>query len=389
MRITSISMRPDCRRTLTLSFILCALWSAAAFGAPAAATLIGKPIATLGLTDGRVLHNVVIVGFSSTAVMARWDGGRGTIMFDVLPADVRSLVEQSQHPSPVPEAATTVVADGKLDGSAGGYSSALVRARRGFSTRLLKLEQEGYPPDIPPTGVLELVSYPGPLGKMAAYISTPKGDGVQRPAIIWLVGGASGSISPVAWETAPSDNDQSASAFRGFGIIMMYPSLRGGNTNPGHHERFYGEVDDVIAAARYLARLPGVDPHRIYLGGHSTGGTLALLVAESTDMFRSVFALGPSGDMDNYVIRPDCPFDPNNPKEQQLRSPKLWLDSIKVPTFVYEGTESPSNIGYLQEMTGLNHNPLVTFTPLSGTHFSIIARVVPKIAKQILDAKGS
>ena len=59
--------------------------------------------------------------------------------------------------------------------------------------------------------------------------------------------------------------------------IMMFPTLRGGNTNPGAREYLLGEVDDVLAAAEHLARLPYVDPQRIYLGGHSTGGTLALL----------------------------------------------------------------------------------------------------------------
>jgi dipeptidyl aminopeptidase/acylaminoacyl peptidase len=61
---------------------------------------------------------------------------------------------------------------------------------------------------------------------------------------------------------------------------MMFPSLRGGNDNPGRHGGFYGEVDDVLAAHDYLSRQPYVDPKRIYPGGHSTGGTLALLTAE-------------------------------------------------------------------------------------------------------------
>ena len=74
---------------------------------------------------------------------------------------------------------------------------------------------------------------------------------------------------------------------------MMYPSLRGGNNNPGHMESFFGEVDDVLAARALLAKLPYVDPERIYLGGHSTGGTLALLVAECSGAFRGVFAFGP------------------------------------------------------------------------------------------------
>ena len=43
-----------------------------------------------------------------------------------------------------------------------------------------------------------------------------------------------------------------------------------------------------------------VDPDQIYLGGHSTGGTLALLVAESTDRFRAIFSFGPVANMRNY-----------------------------------------------------------------------------------------
>ena len=65
----------------------------------------------------------------------------------------------------------------------------------------------------------------------------------------------------------------------------MFPSLRGGNDNPGRREGFFGEVDDILAATDYLARQPHVDPKRIYLGGHSTGGTMVMLVAESTDRY--------------------------------------------------------------------------------------------------------
>lgn len=55
---------------------------------------------------------------------------------------------------------------------------------------------------------------------------------------------------------------------------MMFPSLRGGNDNPGVKEGFLAEVDDVLAAADFLGKQNYVDPGRIYLGGHSTGGTL-------------------------------------------------------------------------------------------------------------------
>jgi acetyl esterase/lipase len=42
---------------------------------------------------------------------------------------------------------------------------------------------------------------------------------------------------------------------------------------------FYDEVDDVLAAARFLANQLGVDPTQLFLAGHSVGGTTALLAA--------------------------------------------------------------------------------------------------------------
>jgi dienelactone hydrolase len=70
----------------------------------------------------------------------------------------------------------------------------------------------------------------------------------------------------------------------------MQPALRGSNGNPGRNECLF---DVVIAAARFLRERPDVDPTGVYLGGHSTGGTLALLAAESTDLFRLSPRLAP------------------------------------------------------------------------------------------------
>jgi len=61
-----------------------------------------------------------------------------------------------------------------------------------------------------------------------------------------------------------------------------------------------GEVDDVLDATTYLEKQPYVDSHRIYLGGHSTGGTLALLAAECSDRFRTVFSFALVEDVSVY-----------------------------------------------------------------------------------------
>ena len=168
----------------------------------------------------------------------------------------------------------------------------------------------------------------------------------------------------------------------------MYPSLRGGNENPGFFEDSYGEVDDVLAAADYLAKQTDVDPQRIYLGGHSTGGTLALLVAECSSRFRAIFCFGPVDNILDYgADHIFYTFD--DKKESLLRSPGHWLDSIHAPTFVFEGTKPPSNIAPLHKMSKSNHNPAVNFLEVENqTHFTDIRPVSALIADKILQDIG-
>jgi acetyl esterase/lipase len=185
----------------------------------------------------------------------------------------------------------------------------------------------------------------------------------------------------------PANNDQSASAYRKAWIVMMFPVLRGGNDNAGVKEGYLGEVDDVLAAADYLARQDSVDPERIYLGGHSTGGTLGLLVSECTDRFRAVFAFGPVSDVSSYS--PEyTPFDRSDPREVALRSPGRWLGSIKRPTFVIEGTGG--NISSLEAMAKASRNPLVHFVKVEGPdHFEVLGPTNALIAPRILADTGA
>jgi alpha/beta superfamily hydrolase len=257
-------------------------------------------------------------------------------------------------------------------------------ARQGFSTTLVKKEVDGAPVPDPPENVLQSVSYHSPVGDLAAYLSPSPRDGKRHPAIIWIFGGFSNGIGQTAWAPASPDNDQSARAFRDAGIIMMYPSLRGGNRNPGLHENFYGEVNDILSALDYLKKLEYVDPKRIYVGGHSTGATLALLVAESTDQFRSTFAFGPVSDVRAYGADP-LVFDISNPKEFELRAPVKWLNAISQPTYVFEGTNKPSNIVPLNILLKASTNPLIHFYPVPGkNHFSTLAPITKIIAAKIL-----
>ena len=167
---------------------------------------------------------------------------------------------------------------------------------------------------------------------------------------------------------------------------MMFPSLRGGNDNPGTKEGFLGEVDDVIAAAKFLQTQPYVDPNRVYLGGHSTGGTLALLVSEcSSSLFRAVFAFGPVADVAAYGSDRDfVPVNLRDRREIRPRSPGYWLNSIQSPTWVLEGTEE-ANTASLRIMARICKNPKVRFVEIkNATHFDGLAPINEFIARQIL-----
>jgi alpha/beta superfamily hydrolase len=263
----------------------------------------------------------------------------------------------------------------------------LTEARRGHVTKIVKKIKDPDAPDAPNPNLFSLVKYATPVGECVAYLSKPLPTPGRKPAIVWLVGGFSNGIGAGSWTPGLAENDQSASVFWKSGIITMYPALRGGTGCPGHQENFYGEVDDVLAAVAFLARQPTVDPQRIYLGGHSTGGTLSLLVAETGTRFRGVFSFGPVGSVRDYgdeVIVYDTTFA----KETDLRAPIQRMNAIAAPTFVFEGVRG--NRSSLEELSRAIHPPHVKFFTVDGAnHFSVLQPVSKLIAKKIVADSGA
>jgi Fe-S cluster assembly iron-binding protein IscA/alpha/beta superfamily hydrolase len=263
----------------------------------------------------------------------------------------------------------------------------LAEARRGFQTKLTRRRAQESPVPQPPADTFRLVHFDAEPGNLAAFLSPDPDDGQRHPAIIWITGGGSSSLGEFWQEPSEefADFDQAASAFRKAGLIMIFPSLRGGNDNPGVHEGFFGEVDDILSAAKYLATQDYVDPQRIYLGGHSTGGTLALLAAECSDQFRAVFALGPTSDVLSYGPN-YCPFAMSDPKEAELRAPIRWLHGIRSRTFVIEGTGG--NLGSLEAMQRVCRNPQVSFVKVAGANHFKVLKINRLIAGKLLADTG-
>jgi dienelactone hydrolase len=290
---------------------------------------------------------------------------------------VGSLVAQQSRLGSEP--GVTVGAQPVPDGSA---PFPLLERRQKLETRVFA-ETDHTPAKTPPGGVLSKVTYPAPLGANVAYVTPPRPGG-KRPAVVWIGGGLDWGIGEVAWAKAPAKVDRSARAFREAGLVSMYPALRGSNENPGKNECLLGEVDDILAAAAFLATRADVDPARIYLAGHATGGTLALLAAASSDRFAAVFAFGPVGDARHYGTPTGGGCLPADAGEEEiaLRSPLGFVGSIRTPTFVFEGGSG----GNAEALVGLREraSARVHFTIVPGFDgSSIVAPGTAVIARAI------
>lgn len=270
-------------------------------------------------------------------------------------------------------------------------SKTLRQARKDFSTTIIS---ESFTDSgcilTPPSDTFVLTKYPTPLGEMTTYVTPDPKDGKLYPAIIWLSGGYGGlsDSQDYFWKEHPRDNDQSASAFRKAGIVVMIPTFRGEDNNPGRYEMFYGELDDIESAREWLSKQSYVDSERIYLIGHSTGGTRALLASEYGSEFRGYFSLGGIPDLKARVEGGEMsvliPFKQTR-KEYQLRSPARYIKSIKKPTWYFEGEyaywKAFDNIAKVAKKERI---PLFINKIPNGDHFNIIAPLTEMIAQKIL-----
>ncbi len=134
--------------------------------------------------------------------------------------------------------------------------------------------------------------------------------------------------------------------YRDAGFVVMSPILRGENGQSGNFTMYYDEVEDVVAAAEYLRNLPYVDARRVFVAGHSAGGTLALLTALAYDHFRAAASFSGSPDQLAFFnntpdMRGWAPFDVSNTRELEMRSPLAFASYFKCPLRIFYGAREP------------------------------------------------
>ena len=271
----------------------------------------------------------ILTGFAASLLMpmtahAASIASRATTMTTGVSAPVTT---EASAPAP----ATSDVPANEPPLLAGDYQ----RERKKFRTKLLN---KGPAPDkyeplvAPPTAdqIFYRSGYGGEL-ELVAWVSRYERTRKPRPAVLFLHGG--NAIGQGHWQLMQPYIDA--------GYVVMIPTMRGENGQKGNFSGFYDEVDDVLAASDRLRHMPGVDPHRMYLAGHSIGGTLAMLAAMSTHRFRAAAPI--SGNPDSFAFfnryPQDIRFDDKNPREFQMRSPVCYAHSFKCPMKLMHGSE--------------------------------------------------
>jgi dienelactone hydrolase len=207
-------------------------------------------------------------------------------------------------------------------------------ARKGFNTTLVRQQPapQNWRQETPPNGVREIEYQSGQL-KLKAWVNLTPPGGAARRAVLFLHGGFAFG----------ADDWEQCKPFRDAGFVTMTPLLRGENGLPGNYSMFYHEVDDVLAAAEALARTPEVDPNRLYVAGHSVGGTLAMLAAMTSKQFKAAASFSGSPDQVAWARGQAelIPFDPENKREFEMRSPLAFYRSFECPVRLYYGSGEP------------------------------------------------
>ena len=232
-------------------------------------------------------------------------------------------------------------------------------------------------PLVLPTGVNE-VTYDADGLKLKAWLSDLPGDGKLHPAVIFCHGGF--------W--FGNEDWDALAPFLDAGFVVMAPRVRAENGNPGSFEYYYGEVDDVIAAGRWLAAQKGVDGRRLFVSGHSAGGDLATLAVMMENPFAMSAPIGATLDMRIMARATDARrqqlvvFDAADANEVEARCAMLFTSSLRCPIALFHGNKDwgPQIQSQFVELAKRN-GKAATLTVVPGNHGQSMPNAIPGIVK--------
>ena len=303
----------------------------------------------------------VIVVLLVVASGSRWATGSDARSAAVAVAAAAAVPARAAVPTAAPGAPSAPAPD-------------LAAARKGFTTRLRVRgpAPQAFENVAPPAGVTAVAYASGDL-KLKGWLSADARDGRKRPAVVFLHGGFAFG----------ADDWADAAPYAKAGFVLFMPTLRGENGNPGAYESFLGEVDDAIAAGRFVASLPNVDADRVYVAGHSVGAVLTCLTTMLPSPYKGAAALDGYLEMTSWAARsPDAmvPYDRNDPQEILVRHPLRFAGSIHCPVRLYS-TNGTRPVSALLAKRAKAVGKDCEVVPVEGDHQSMLAPAVRQSAE--------
>jgi dipeptidyl aminopeptidase/acylaminoacyl peptidase len=232
--------------------------------------------------------------------------------------------------------------------------------------------------EVSPAGV-ERITFDSDGRTLFGWLGKPPGDG-PFPAVLHIHSG---------FALGATDFDEVRPLVNA-GYVVLVPSWRGENGNPGNFELCRGEVDDALAALDYLSGRPEVDPRRLFATGHSIGGISAMLLAELSPNLRGVMACGAIPDMQTLFDRgmgielPKMPFDPHSRLEGDLRSPARHVADLKCPLLLCYGSKEgqlPRHQADLFQQSAAQRGKRVQIEAFAGANH--LTAFAPAVARSI------
>ncbi|MBI3749777.1 MAG: S9 family peptidase [Chloroflexi bacterium] len=320
--------------------------------------LDGPALDPLGPMDAEFADPAWVFGRSSygflpdgsLAAVGRFNGRDH--LFHLRPEDLVGEVE-----SPYSEFEGLCVAPGGVVGVVGSPAEPTVLAR--FDPATLAVagvlrRASGIVLDPAVLSIPEPIQFPMPNGRMAhALYYSPRNpdfvapDGERPPLIVQSHGG------PTSNASTSLDLGKQLLTSRGIAIVDVD---YGGSTGYGRAYRSalngaWGvvDVDDCVAAARFLADRGDVDPERLAISGGSAGGYTTLAALAFRDVFAAGISLFGVGDLETmardthkfesrYMDRLLGPY-PEAADRYRQRSPVHSLDQIRCPVLVMQGLD--------------------------------------------------
>lgn len=247
-----------------------------------------------------------------------------------------------------------------------------------FSTQLTRRgpsPQEADP--VPPRSDVRAVTYTSAGRQLKAWMMQPNGPG-PYPALVYLHGGFAFGLSDL----------DVCRPFLNEGFVVLAPSYRGENGNPGNFELMAGEVDDAVAAASWLATRRNVDAKNIYAFGHSVGGGISALLSLRPEA-PIVHCGGAGGLYDESTFsewRDIAPFDYTNDLENKSRVLKGREHLMVRDHYGYYGTSDFGIAGVARTMR--TSGTKLRTRALPGDHFTSLSPAIAQYLQVVKQTMG-